>query len=96
MPKLRLFPLAALLAGCATATPIASGPIGELPRTYDARPTSAAITPADLMSRLYPFADDSMMGREAGTRGTPSRFPDREKPSPGGFPPDVDRGTVPN
>ncbi len=27
----------------------------------------AAITPADLMTRLYIFADDSMMGREVGT-----------------------------
>jgi hypothetical protein len=39
------------------------------PRTFTARRTSAAITPQDLMSRLYPFADDSMMGREAGTAG---------------------------
>ncbi|HKH94587.1 MAG TPA: M28 family peptidase [Gemmatimonadaceae bacterium] len=69
MSRLRLLPFVALLAGCATAAPITSGPIGELPRTHRASPTGAAITPADLMSRLYPFADDSMMGREAGTRG---------------------------
>src|SRR5829696_4740876 len=69
MPRLRHLPFVALLAGCATAAPITSGPIGELPRTHRASPTGAAITPADLMSRLYPFADDSMMGREAGTRG---------------------------
>ena len=69
MPRLRHLPLAALLAGCATAAPIASTPVGELPRTHRARPTTAAIAPSDLMSRLYPFADDSMMGREAGTRG---------------------------
>ena len=31
--------------------------------------TEAAITPADLKSRLYLYADDSMMGREAGTIG---------------------------
>jgi hypothetical protein len=31
------------------------------------RPTSGAITPADLMSRVYIFADDSMMGRQTGT-----------------------------
>jgi hypothetical protein len=37
------------------------------PLKYPARPTVAAITPADLMSRLYGFADDSMMGRKAGT-----------------------------
>ena len=69
MSKLRLLPIAGLLAGCATAAPIATGPMGELPRTHRATPTTAAITPADLMSRLYPFADDSMMGRESGTRG---------------------------
>ena len=31
--------------------------------------TGAEITPADLKSRLYLYADDSMMGREAGTIG---------------------------
>jgi hypothetical protein len=40
-----------------------------LPLKYDAKPTGAAITTGDLMSRLYVFADDSMMGREAGTIG---------------------------
>ena len=40
-----------------------------LPLKYRARPTSALITAADLMSRLYVFADDSMQGREAGTGG---------------------------
>jgi hypothetical protein len=38
------------------------------------RPTSGAISPADLMTRVYIFADDSMMGRQTGTvyhdRGT--------------------------
>ena len=38
-----------------------------LPLKYTPRPTSAAISAADLMSRLYAFADDSMLGREAGT-----------------------------
>ena len=33
------------------------------------QPTTTAITENDLMSRLYLFADDSMMGREAGTPG---------------------------
>ncbi len=41
----------------------------SLPLKYKARPTSAAISAADLMSRLYVFADDSMQGREAGTIG---------------------------
>jgi hypothetical protein len=69
MPRFAHFLLAALLTGCASSAPITTGPLGELPRSYRGGPTSAAITPADLMSRLYPFADDSMMGREAGTRG---------------------------
>ncbi|HEX8243353.1 MAG TPA: M28 family peptidase, partial [Longimicrobium sp.] len=42
---------------------------GELPRTHAPRPTVADITPGDLMTRLYVLADDSMMGREAGTIG---------------------------
>jgi hypothetical protein len=69
MPSFRHLPLAAQLTGCATPAPIAARPAGELPRAHRAEPTSAAISPADLMSRLYPFADDSMMGRESGTRG---------------------------
>jgi len=44
-------------------------PAGALPLKYAPRPTSAAITPADLMTRLYIFADDSMQGRDAGTPG---------------------------
>ena len=40
----------------------------ELPRTYTGKPTTEAITASDLMTRLYIFADDSMMGREVGTR----------------------------
>ena len=39
------------------------------PRTHAARPTTAAITAADLETRLYIFAADSMEGRETGTRG---------------------------
>ena len=45
-------------------------PATRLPLKHDPRPTSAAITPADLMTRLYIFADDSMQGREAGTIGS--------------------------
>jgi hypothetical protein len=40
-----------------------------LPRTHAPRPTTAAISVADLMTRIYVFADDSMQGREAGTEG---------------------------
>ena len=38
-----------------------------LPLKHPAAPTKTAITPADLMTRLYLYADDSMMGRAAGT-----------------------------
>ncbi len=38
-----------------------------LPLTHPAAPTRTTITPADLMTRLYLYADDSMMGRAAGT-----------------------------
>ncbi|MEO5826915.1 MAG: M28 family peptidase [Gemmatimonadales bacterium] len=40
---------------------------GPLPLKYSGPPTVAAITAGDLMTRLYIFADDSMMGREVGT-----------------------------
>ena len=39
----------------------------RLPLKLAPKPTVAAITPADLMTRVYRFADDSMMGRETGT-----------------------------
>jgi len=41
----------------------------ELPRTLAPRPTEAAITAADLMTRLYIVADDSMGGRASGSEG---------------------------
>jgi len=69
MSRLRYLFLATALLGCATARPVATTSTGELPRTHRATPTTGAITPADLMSRLYVFADDSMQGREATTRG---------------------------
>ncbi|HYV99046.1 MAG TPA: M28 family peptidase [Gemmatimonadaceae bacterium] len=40
-----------------------------LPRKHAPQPTTAAITANDLMTRLFIFADDSMMGRETGTEG---------------------------
>ena len=39
------------------------------PRTLAPRPTTPAITAADLQTRLYRFADDSMQGRLLGTPG---------------------------
>lgn len=44
-------------------------PPATLPLKHAPQPTSANITAADLMTRLYIFADDSMQGREAGTIG---------------------------
>lgn len=46
--------------------PVAAAP---LPHKRAPKPTTASITASDLMTRLYIFADDSMMGREAGTLG---------------------------
>ena len=50
--------VAALTTGCATAR-----------QTAPVEPTSPAITARDLRTRLYIFADDSMMGRRFGTEG---------------------------
>jgi hypothetical protein len=47
---------------------VASGQ-SSLPLKHAPKPTTPAITAADLMTRLYIYADDSMMGREAGTPG---------------------------
>jgi hypothetical protein len=59
--------LATLLAACgASAPPVVTA---ALPLKLDPQPTTAAVSAADLMTRLYIFADDSMMGREAGTAG---------------------------
>lgn len=40
---------------------------GALPLKYQGGPTVQAITPCDLMTRLYIYADDSMMGRRVGS-----------------------------
>jgi hypothetical protein len=40
----------------------------ELPVKYTGKPTSPEISASDLMTRLYIFADDSMMGRQVGTK----------------------------
>jgi hypothetical protein len=58
-----LAPLALLVA----STAIAQQPPQALPLKMDPKPTSAAITSADLMTRVYRFADDSMRGRMAGS-----------------------------
>ncbi len=68
--------LGAGLAACGGATaptaptPLASGawPF-ELPREHPPQPTTTAITAADLATRLFIIADDSMRGRESGDIG---------------------------
>ncbi|HEY2025867.1 MAG TPA: M28 family peptidase, partial [Gemmatimonadaceae bacterium] len=51
----------------ATSGTTAAASAPALPLKYSGPPTSAPISAGDLMTRLYIFADDSMMGREAGT-----------------------------
>ncbi|MFL5577794.1 MAG: M28 family peptidase [Gemmatimonadaceae bacterium] len=74
----RSLALVPILAACATGRPSAdpapaaarpAGSTAELPLKHAAQPTGPAITAGDLMTRLYVFADDSMLGREAGTAG---------------------------
>ena len=62
-PKmLALFVSTAIVAACAQQQPAVQTTAGP------AR-TVASITPGDLRTRLFIYADDSMMGREAGTIG---------------------------
>ena len=60
----------ALAAALVLAAPaLVRAQTAPLPLKHAPRPTTAAITAADAMTRLYILADDSMMGREAGTAG---------------------------
>jgi hypothetical protein len=63
------FALALTIAGAVPTARAQPGRSAELPREHAPRPTTAAITAADLMTRLYIFADDSMLGRLPGTLG---------------------------
>lgn len=49
---------------------VTTAPATALPLKHAPRPTKPSISVEDLMTRLYIFADDSMMGREAGTLGS--------------------------
>jgi hypothetical protein len=71
---------ASMFAGSASAQRAATAPAPEAgappswdvlmrTRTHTPTPTTAAITPADLRTRLYIFADDSMQGRLLATPG---------------------------
>ena len=68
---MRLFRLATTVAAtilvCGAVPPASAQQ--PLPMKHTGKPTVPAITPADAMTRLYIFADDSMMGREAGSEG---------------------------
>lgn len=69
---LAALPLAALpLLAQAPAAPRVSkdapAASAELPLKHAPRPTTAAISAADLMTRVYLYADDSLMGRQVGT-----------------------------
>ena len=55
-----------MLAMTFTSTLVAQRP-AALPLKHVPEPTTADITPSDLMTRLYIYADDSLMGREVGT-----------------------------
>jgi hypothetical protein len=60
-------PLAAQATIAAPAPRSGARAPAELPLKHAPRPTTAAITAADLMTRLYIYADDSLMGRQVGT-----------------------------
>ena len=53
----------------ACSTEVAAAQSLQSPLKYKGPPTQPAITAADAMTRLYVFADDSMMGRGAGDPG---------------------------
>ena len=61
--------LVAALAGCTPLNPTVTPITGEMPLKYTGPATVPAITAGDLMTRLYIFADDSMLGRRAGDIG---------------------------
>ncbi|HET9984857.1 MAG TPA: M28 family peptidase [Longimicrobiales bacterium] len=67
MPRLAAAVFSLVVAAVPARAQTAAAP--PLPLQHAPQPTGPAITAADLMTRLYIFADDSMMGRQAGTPG---------------------------
>ncbi|HEX7120798.1 MAG TPA: M28 family peptidase [Gemmatimonadaceae bacterium] len=66
--QLAVVAASALVAGeSAAQAPSPASPSRPLPLKYAGPPTVADITAGDLMTRVYKFADDSMMGRAFGT-----------------------------
>lgn len=59
----------AIITVAAFLAPTHASGQAALPLKHTPRPTTPAITAADMMTRLYIFADDSMMGRRAGELG---------------------------
>ena len=55
------------LSLCLAATPVLAAQ-SPLAREHTSQPTTSAITTGDLMTRLFIIADDSMKGRQAGSR----------------------------
>ncbi len=64
-----LAPIGALLFAAACSKGARTPATVPNPFKLDPQPTTAEITTQDLMTRLYIFADDSMMGRATGTEG---------------------------
>ena len=58
-----------VIASLSHIKPRDAGAQSALPLKYTGKPTQTAITTDDAMSRVYIFADDSMMGRAAGHIG---------------------------
>ncbi|MEO7502213.1 MAG: M28 family peptidase [Gemmatimonadaceae bacterium] len=69
MTRLVRYILPAVLAVAPALFPTSLCAQSKLPLKMTPKPTTAAITAADAMSRLYVFADDSMMGRRTGEEG---------------------------
>ena len=67
VPMLGAFFLLSAACTAQMSSPAHATTSGDLPLKLAPRPTTGDITPADLMTRLYIFADDSMMGRQVGT-----------------------------
>lgn len=61
--------MAVLVAGCRPMDPTLTPVSGPLPLKYSGPSTVLATTAGDLMTRLYVFSDDSMLGRRAGDIG---------------------------
>lgn len=65
----RMGMLAVLMAACTPMDPMIIPVTGQMPLKYSGPATTKEITAGDLMTRLYIFADDSMLGRRSGDVG---------------------------